>query len=381
MSNFNIEVFVQNQTLSCLPGKITGKSFYQKNNISPEEFLIVKNINSEVDIPIHPTDVLILKGGEEFFVTEPCSDLPENPVLFNALDFKLNGQTFTGENGFNSAKISLEELLALAGKSCIAHRVVLDLENMADQVLPDNCYIIVGQDWSLLTTPLSGDPVDLEDCDTEHNEPAHSYRINVDGKKIIVDVPHMMARDILELAGLGSCNKYALYQKFRGGFTKLIEPNEKVDFTAPGIERFVTIPLDMTEGFEPRSQFQLSQDDTLFLNSLNLPWEAVNEGGIQRVIIHNFPVPDGYNHTHVKVNMRLDSGYPDTQIDMAYFYPALARTDSKQVKAIALDRFDGLEWQRWSRHRTHLNPWRPGIDNISTHVSAVSTWLASELEK
>lgn len=81
------------------------------------------------------------------------------------------------------------------------------------------------------------------------------------------------------------------------------------------------------------------------------------------------------------VNLRIESGYPEAQIDMAYFYPDLRRSDGTALKAIASDSFDGKQWQRWSRHRTPQNPWRPGIDNVSTHLSAVQSWLKLELNK
>jgi hypothetical protein len=37
-------------------------------------------------------------------------------------------------------------------------------------------------------------------------------------------------------------------QKLRGGQTKRIDLDERVDFTTPGVERFMTLPLDQTEG-------------------------------------------------------------------------------------------------------------------------------------
>jgi len=118
-----------------------------------------------------------------------------------------------------------------------------------------------------------------------------------------------------------------------------------------------------------------------WLQGCGLPFELVSDAGVQRVILHQFPVPSGYNVDAVSVYVRIDTGYPDAQIDMAYFYPDLTLASGKQIGALAADAFDGKTWQRWSRHRTPANPWRPGIDNLATHFALVDEWLQRETRK
>lgn len=130
-----------------------------------------------------------------------------------------------------------------------------------------------------------------------------------------------------------------------------------------------------------RRQFDLTGEDDRFLQRQPSEWEAVAENNIKRIIIHDFPVPDGYNIEKVALYIRLEATYPDTQLDMVYFFPKLARSDGNPIKAITDDQFDGKIWQRWSRHRTNQNPWRPGIDNLETHLILVSEWLRLELQK
>ncbi len=79
--------------------------------------------------------------------------------------------------------------------------------------------------------------------------------------------------------------------------------------------------------------------------------------------------------------LRIEPNYPDTQIDMVYFSPSFTRADNKAIKAVTAQNFDGKIWQQWSRHRTGKNPWRPGVDDISTHLLLVDYWLKSELNK
>jgi hypothetical protein len=143
----------------------------------------------------------------------------------------------------------------------------------------------------------------------------------------------------------------------------------------------VTLPLDQTEGLGTRRQFSLPKEDLEWLERRGLRFELVCEGGVSRVVIADWPVPGGYDRATVDVNVRIESGYPDTQIDMAYFFPALSRLDRRPIRAVCVEGFDGRAWQRWSRHRTPANPWRPGVDSLETHFALVDEWLLRELRK
>jgi hypothetical protein len=127
-----------------------------------------------------------------------------------------------------------------------------------------------------------------------------------------------------------------------------------------------------------RRQFDLSLDDQRFLDEYSLPWETVIDGS-RWVLIHEFPTGPGYNHPHVTAAVRLETGYPNAELHMVYFFPALARNDGKAIGATqATQRIDGKTFQRWSRHRTPQNPWKIGRDNLGTHILLVEDWLARE---
>lgn len=130
-----------------------------------------------------------------------------------------------------------------------------------------------------------------------------------------------------------------------------------------------------------KRDFQLPQDDIAFLNSLELLWEAIMDQGMQWVIIHDYPVISGYNLEKVSVAIKIETGYPRAQLDMAYFYPALQRLDGHPIGATCMQLINGKQFQRWSRHRTSANPWREGVDDISTHISLVSFWFEQEFIK
>lgn len=128
-----------------------------------------------------------------------------------------------------------------------------------------------------------------------------------------------------------------------------------------------------------RRQFRLPPDDEVYLDSLGLPWETVIDAAMQWLVIHDHPLPAGYTVERAHVALSVPPGYPDVQIDMVYFSPALARSDGRPIGALADQQIEGRTWQRWSRHRTEQNPWRPGVDDVATHLLLVDHWLRREL--
>jgi hypothetical protein len=130
-----------------------------------------------------------------------------------------------------------------------------------------------------------------------------------------------------------------------------------------------------------RRHFELPESDEVHLGALGLPWETVIEAGNRWLLIHDRVLPAGYSIRTVSEAHRIDPGYPDTQLDMVYFYPAVARLDGKTIAAVSPQSFDGKEWQRWSRHRSSQNPWQPGVDDLAGHLLLVQEWLEREIRK
>lgn len=130
-----------------------------------------------------------------------------------------------------------------------------------------------------------------------------------------------------------------------------------------------------------KRQYELLPEDEQFLKEYGLPWEAVVDGS-QWVLIHDLPTHEGYTHQKVTAAVRLETGYPITRLDMVYFFPALARNDGRAIGATeSTQQIDGKTYQRWSRHRTDANPWKPGQDNLGTHIFLIEDWLQREFEK
>ena len=227
--------------------------------------------------------------------------------------------------------------------------------------------------------------IDLEEFSKAGKTPpkGKKYRIKIDREVFVIEKECMTGNELLTLAGKTSPGKYQINQKLKGGKVVKIGLDELVCFTTPGIEKFMTLPLDQTEGesINYRKQFALLDEDIEYLESLGLPWETLSESTGKWVLIYDFPVLKGYNVDKTTVALKIEPGYPRTQIDMAYFYPNLLRKDGQTIGALSSQMIDGKIFQRWSRHRSGQNPWREGVDGLSTHMSLVSFWFNQEFQK
>lgn len=213
-----------------------------------------------------------------------------------------------------------------------------------------------------------------------HAPHAKRYAFRVDKTRVVVDTPTITGTEILAKVGK-TPQQFKLYQHKRGHQPILIEPDGVVDLREPGVERFTTMPKDTTEGLEAlclRLDFRLPQADEEYLNGLGLPWETVRDAQSQWLVIHGWKVPTGYNSDAVDLALLIPGNYSDSQIDMAYFKPNLARRDGRGISNLSQQNIAGQMWQGWSRHRTQQNPWRPGIDDVASHLGLVDEWLRRE---
>jgi len=130
-----------------------------------------------------------------------------------------------------------------------------------------------------------------------------------------------------------------------------------------------------------RREFELPEADREFLAAYGRPWETIVQGSSRWLLIQEFRAPPGYDHSVVTAAFQIEQNYPDTQLDMVWFYPHLSRSDGKEIKNLSKHQVDGKEFQRWSRHRTEQNKWRSGEDYLGTHLALVDEWLLREFRR
>ena len=77
--------------------------------------------------------------------------------------------------------------------------------------------------------------------------PARRYKLRIDKETKVTENPSPTGREILGLVGK-TPEGFALSMKVHGGQAKPVGADEHVDLRKPGIERFMTIAKDATEG-------------------------------------------------------------------------------------------------------------------------------------
>ncbi len=237
------------------------------------------------------------------------------------------------------------------------------------------------QDHTQEVEELIDEIIDLEEYAKEGRKPpkAKGYKIKVNDTTFVWPKPEITGREVLELAGLNPPDQYRLRLKVRGEKPQPIGLNDVVDLRRAGVEKFRAIRQDQNEGYQGRRDAPVSDQDRLFLDGYGLKWETIMDGSTW-VIFYDFLLPAGFNYAKVTLAVRLEGGYPLAALDMMYAYPAIARADGNAIKAVdVVQQIEGLPFQRWSRHRTGVNPWMPGQDSLETHMYLVEEFFKTEM--
>lgn len=223
--------------------------------------------------------------------------------------------------------------------------------------------------------------VDIEHCFNSGVIPviAFKYIIKINATPFTVNKSEMTGREILALIN-EKPETYYLRYKHKGG-SKIVEPDEVVDFTSCGIERFSAKAKNCTEGRVNKRDFLLPQEDVIFLEEKGLAYETVISDSAQWVILRDYKLPCGYSQSNADVAIRIPQNYPIAALDMFYMYPNLSRTDGQAIGALSPLVIEGKQYQQWSRHRTGDNQWVPGEDNLATHIAIMDHSLNQEFTK
>lgn len=129
-----------------------------------------------------------------------------------------------------------------------------------------------------------------------------------------------------------------------------------------------------------RKAFALLDVDEAFLDQRFAFWETLVENGRRWLLIHGYPVPEGYITRRITLALEVPPNYPGAQIDMFYAHPHLAlKSGNTLANTEARVAIEGENYQRWSRHRGPGSEWKSGVDNVISHLALVESALIKEV--
>ena len=192
-------------------------------------------------------------------------------------------------------------------------------------------------------------------------ETDRSFNFTIEQRQMSWGKNLISGKALRNLAGVDE--RYTIYLEVRGGHDRPIGDTDLVDLSGKGIERFITVIRETTEGL-----VALPSADRQFLEDNGLTYEIIGEAESSGVVIKNFPLPPGkFDHDTVDIMIQLPSGYPDASVDMFFTMPWIKLKASGRYANCAdvSHHFADQNWQRWSRHAD----WRAGIDGVRTMVA------------
>ena len=217
----------------------------------------------------------------------------------------------------------------------------------------------------------------------DREKPA-KYKLNVQNKTIQWGEPAITVAVAIKEAGFDPDKPWIIILKAAGKPKMEVGLDYVIDLTDPGVEKLRLTPKDVGNGEAPwvaRCDFEVLDEDGAFLDELGLRWETLIDGESRWLVIHDYPLPQGYRAETASLALLIPREYPDAQLDMFYLHPAASLASGARLdRCDATVEIEGKIYQRWSRHRQGV-PWDPTMDNVATHLGLVEGCLAREVER
>ena len=209
------------------------------------------------------------------------------------------------------------------------------------------------------------------------------WKFNVQGVLLTIDESSIVVRTAIQKAGFDPTKNWIISLRVRDQPKREVGLDEVIDLHTPGIEKLRLTPKEVNNGkaaSELRRHFALLDADVHFLDGLGLWWESVIDGGRRWLLMHDYPVPDGYTNSCTQLALEVPPTYPGAQIDMFYTHPPLALKTGRSIENTQVSAtIQSQIFSGWSRHRGDLSKWNPATDNISTHLALVESVLVKEV--
>lgn len=136
-----ITINIDGQQHQVIPGATRGNVLHALATITELDQLYLE-VPREPDVPVNPSDLMFLRGGEIFSIGVKDPKFPENPVRRNAITFNLNDQDVKLLHEQHAhAKATGAQIKELVGSSHLD--LWADLEGIPDALVEDQDIIIL----------------------------------------------------------------------------------------------------------------------------------------------------------------------------------------------------------------------------------------------
>jgi len=241
-------------------------------------------------------------------------------------------------------------------------RLLLEKEDTADAEIQGNEFVSLEPEG--VERFISRDPV---------------WKLNVQGKVYSFDTPVISVREAVKKAGLNPDQAWHIYFNVEGKPKEEKTINDNLDLTTPGIEKLRLTPRNVSNGETAdtlRRDFGLLDNDEKYLDEMGFQWETCVNEQSRWLVINNYVLPEGYNLKLVQLALLIPEGYPMSQVDMFYVFPALTLSNGTGIPATQIVAvIDRNTYQGWSRHR----PWDPNTDSVISQLAMANGCLLQEV--
>jgi E2/UBC family protein E len=148
----SVSVVVDGQSFNLSPGLAHGNALRALANLAPDQTLYF-DIDDEIDIPIAPSDLILVRGGERFAVHAGPSAIEDNPCLRTPLRIFMNGAQLDEAHALPRPKLNGSQLRALDPAAAGHFRVVSDIPGLVDEFISDEQRVIVQPTDRFITVP------------------------------------------------------------------------------------------------------------------------------------------------------------------------------------------------------------------------------------
>lgn len=169
MPAHQVPISVDGTTHNIVPGLVQGNTLLALAPLSPSDQLLFE-VDGDIDIPVSPTDLIVLKGGETFSIGDGCPRISDNPSVRKAVPLVVNERESDHQHHPQHAKLTGAEIKGRAGTPA-GEALWLDLKGLADERINDAYRLILREGYTFFTKAL--DPNEGCECNQQGSKTVH----------------------------------------------------------------------------------------------------------------------------------------------------------------------------------------------------------------